>query len=187
MTILTTDRLTLRPFDDAHLAGLHAMNSQPEVMRFITGRPETLDETRAIIARVKAKWAEWGYSWWAIFERSTGQLVGAGCLQHLRRDPLQPMEIGWRLQPDCWGKGYASEAARAMAQFAFDTIGAPELVAVCHPDNAASAQVMRRLGMQYRGLERWYETDTATYVISRAEWHAAAAVRAAVAGGARHA
>lgn len=185
MTILTTARLTLRPFADEHLAGLHAMNREPEVMRFITGRPETLDETRASIERVKAKWIEWGYSWWAIFEHDSNDIIGAGCIQHLQRDAGLPMELGWRLRPEYWGKGYASEAARAMAQFAFDTTGTPELVAVCHQDNMASAQVMRRLGMSYRGIERWYDTETTVYVISRAGWQAAVAARLSQAGSAR--
>jgi len=47
MTTLATERLILRPFADAHLAGLNTLNSQPHVMRYLTGRPETLDETRA--------------------------------------------------------------------------------------------------------------------------------------------
>jgi RimJ/RimL family protein N-acetyltransferase len=174
MTILLTPRLRLEPFDDAHFDGLYAMNSQPEVMRYITGRPETEEETRAAIARVKARWAEWGYSWWAFIERATGALVGAGAIQHLNRDASAPLEIGWRLPPAQWGKGLASEAAEHMAAFAFDALKPAELLAVCDPDNTASARVMQRLGMRYRGLELWYEHDCATYVVTADEWRARA-------------
>jgi RimJ/RimL family protein N-acetyltransferase len=170
MTILTTERLRLEPFADAHLDELYAMNSDPAVMRYITGRPETREETQAAIERVKARWAEWGYSWWSIFSRESGRLIGAGAIQHLGRDKAHPLEIGWRLRPEHWHQGYASEAAQAMAAFAFDTLNATRLCAVCDPDNKASAQVMKRLGMSYQGIERWYEADCAVYAITRSDW-----------------
>lgn len=170
MTILLTERLRLEPFADAHLDGLHALNSDPAVMRYLTGRPETRDETLAGIERVKARWAEWGYSWWSFFEQDGGALIGAGCIQHLDKDRAQPLEIGWRLRQDRWGRGYASEAARRMATFAFDDLATPLLRAVCDPDNRASARVMERLGMHYCGIERWYDADCAAYEITAARW-----------------
>lgn len=172
MTILTTDRLRLEPFADEHLTGLNALGSDIEVMRYIGGRTESMEDTRAAIERVRARWAEWGYSWWAFLERDSGELVGAGCIQHLGRDASNPLEIGWRLRRDRWRRGLASEAARTMAAFAFDTLQAPLLRAVCHPENAASAQVMQRLGMRYSGIERWYDMDCLAYEISAGEWRA---------------
>jgi RimJ/RimL family protein N-acetyltransferase len=180
MTLLTTSRLRLEPFAEAHLAGLNRMNADPEVMRYLSdGRPETLDETRAVIERVMTRWREVGYSWWSLIERETGDLIGAGAIQNLRREatPLPdlacPLEIGWRLRRDRWGRGLAVEAARTMADFAFTSLNAPELLAVCHPDNAASAAVMKRLGMQEAGLQRWYGRDLLTYRIDADQWRAA--------------
>jgi len=69
MAVLATARLQLQPFDDQHYDGLRALNSDPEVMRYITGRPETAEETTAFIARVKAAWATLGYSWWAFIRQ----------------------------------------------------------------------------------------------------------------------
>lgn len=175
MTILTTDRLRLEPFADAHLDGLHEMNRDPAVMRFLTGRAETREDTAAGIERVKARWAECGYSWWAFIEHDSGQIVGAGCIQHLGRDAANPLEIGWRLRQDRWGRGLASEAARTMADWAFDHLKTPLLVAVCAVDNHASAKVMQRLGMRYRGIERWYDADDSVYEITQAEWRARSA------------
>src|ERR1043165_6900547 len=131
MTSLTTARLRLEPMTDAHLHGLFEMNRDLDVMRYITGKPDTLEDTQAMIDRVKARWAEWGYSWWTFFEIDTGEIVGAGCIQHLGRDAANPHEIGWRLRRDRWNRGYGSEAARRMAAFAFDDLRAPQLVAVC--------------------------------------------------------
>jgi RimJ/RimL family protein N-acetyltransferase len=184
MSILTTARLRLEPFADKHLADMNAMNCHPEVMRYLSGKPETLDETRAIIERVKARWLEVGYSWWSFIARETGQFVGAGCLQNLRReatplpDPDGPLEIGWRLRRDAQGRGFATEAATAIVDFAFDVRAAQELLAVCHPENTASAGVMARLGMQDQGLQRWYGREMTTYRIDAARWRANAAARA---------
>jgi RimJ/RimL family protein N-acetyltransferase len=178
MTRLTTARLRLEPFTDSHLEGLNALNADPEVMRYISGRPETLDETRVVIERVKQRWIDVGYSWWSFFDLDSGELVGAGCLQNLRRGAtLQPdldcpLEVGWRLRRDRWRLGLASEAAQAIARFAFDDLHADELYAVCDPANAASANVMKRLGMQFLGLHAWYGKDVATYRTAAEEWRA---------------
>lgn len=172
MTILTTARLRLEPIDDHHFDGLHAMNRQPEVMRYLGGEPEAPEQTRKMIEVVKGRWAQYGFSWWAFIERETGRLVGAGCIQHLGRDPANPLEIGWRMVPERWGRGLASEAAGAMADCAFDTLEAPTLTAVCLPDNKGSQRVMERLGLRYRGLEQWYEQPHAAWDMTRADWDA---------------
>lgn len=172
---LTTERLQLVPFNDEHLNGLSAINSDPEVMRYISGRSETLAETRSMIERVKSRWGRWGYSWWAFIERQSGEVVGAGCIQNLRRggaepDPDCPLEIGWRIRRDKWALGLATEAARAMAEFAFVRLRPDVLYAVCDPENGASAAVMVKLGMRYRGLEDWYARKVATYEITADAW-----------------
>ena len=183
MTLLTTARLRLEPMVDAHLDGLHAMNADPEVMRYISGEPETREDTQEMIDRVKARWADVGYSWWTFIERETGEIVGAGCLQNLRResasepDPACPLELGWRLRRDRHGRGYASEAAFAMGDWAFERFRPAELLAVCDPANTASSNVMKRLGMHDRGLQRWYDKDLATFGIGAEEWRANAATR----------
>ncbi|MDE2428832.1 MAG: GNAT family N-acetyltransferase [Burkholderiales bacterium] len=178
MTILTTKRLRLEPITDAHFEGLFAMNSDPAVMRYITGKADTREDTQAMIERVKARWLEYGFSWWSFFERESNQLIGAGCIQYLGRDPANPLEIGWRLRQDKWRQGFASEAAEVMAAFAFDHLHADQLWAVCHPENAASAHVMQKLGMQFRGVQRWYDQDTATYTMSSDDWKARSVAKA---------
>ena len=175
---LETARLRLVPCNDEHLDGLSAMNSDPQVMRYISGRAETRSETQWMIERVKGRWNRWGYSWWTFIERQSGEVVGAGCIQNLRKegtepDPHCPLEIGWRVRRDKWRQGIAIEAARAMAEFAFARLRTEVLYAICHPENKASAAVMIKLGMRYRGIEEWYCQKVASYQISAAEWSAA--------------
>ncbi len=170
MAILGTPRLRLVPMEDSHFDGLFDMNRDPEVMRYITGKPDTEQDTRDMIERVKARWLQYGFSWWSFIEQETGQIVGAGCIQYLGRDPANPHETGWRLRRDRWGRGYASEAAQAMAAWAFESLKVPYLCAVCHQDNRASSHVMEKLGMTYKGIERWYEMDCAVYGMSDQQW-----------------
>ena len=170
MTILTTSRLRLEPMNDRHFDELFEMNSDPDVMRYITGKPDTPDDTRAMIERVKARWIEFGFSWWSFIELASGKVIGAGCIQHLGRDPANPLEIGWRLRQDKWSQGFASEAAQRMAAFAFGSLHADLLCAVCDQENVGSAHVMKKLGMHYRGIEKWYEMDTAVYEMSGSDW-----------------
>lgn len=175
MTTLITPRLRLEPLDDHHFDALHRLNRDPVVMRYITGRPDTPEDTRSMIDRVKARWAEFGYSWWGFIRQADGELLGCGCIQHLGRDPAGPLETGWRLRQDAWGHGYASEAARHMVGWAFATLQPERICAVCQPENTPSSTVMERLGMTFTGVGRWYDMDCKRYDITAAQWAASEA------------
>jgi RimJ/RimL family protein N-acetyltransferase len=173
MTILETARLRLEPMADLHLDGLYAMNRDPDVMRYITGQPETRKATLAMIRRVERRWETWGFGWWSLFEKQSGQLIGAAGIQYLGLDPANRHEIGWRLRRDKWGQGFASEAARRIASFAFDQLGAPVLCAICHPDNLDSSRLMQKLGMVYQGQEEWHGAMVSVHQVTADEWRAA--------------
>jgi len=163
MATLETPRLTLVPLSDEHLLGLAEINGDPEVMRYIgSGLPFSLAESQAMIERVKVRWREQGYSWWAMLRKSDGLMVGGATLQPLAAVSGAEMEIGWRLRRDCWGQGYASEAAGRILEHAQER-GITRLIAVAQPGNQASISVMRRIGMQFRGLETHYNATCATW------------------------
>jgi RimJ/RimL family protein N-acetyltransferase len=164
--IITTERLRLVPFAPAHAAGLHKMNSDPEVMRYL-GDPQSLEEVDASILRQQDKWAQHGFGWWSVFERESGDLVGAACLQHLGHVETNPLEIGWRLLPSAQGKGYATEAGQAAMDYGFNVIGETYLTAVTDLENKASARVMERLGMRYIGIQTHYDVPCVTYEIHK--------------------
>lgn len=165
--ILNTGRLRLEPCSDRHYHGLRAVNSDPEVMRYIGGVPQTAEETRAWIGRAEARWRELGYAWWVMTLAGSDTVIGACCLQHIENDPAQELEMGWRLLPSHWGRGYATEAAQAMLHFGFRTLAVPRLYSIADPRNTASIRVMQRLGMRSLGLRHHYGHDCATYVIER--------------------
>lgn len=168
MSILHTARLRLEPMADSHLAGLHAMNADPEVMRYITGRPDTLEDTRAMLARVRARWDSLGFGWWTLLDPDSGAVLGAAGVNHLDHDPAQPHEIGWRLRRERWGQGLATEAAQAVLGHVFETLDAPLACAIRHPDNLGSLRVMEKLGMRPAGMHG----PSVLHELSRAEWRA---------------
>ncbi|WP_166417797.1 GNAT family N-acetyltransferase [Cochlodiniinecator piscidefendens] len=160
---VVTQRLVLEPFAPKHLKGLHALDRDPDVMRFL-GPLKTLQETEASITRVSERWKQLGYAWWALVERKSDAIIGAACVQNTANVPGAPLEIGWRLATAAQGKGYATEAGQAAMDFAFESLDAEYVIAVADQRNIASHKVMQRLGMTYRGIETHYDEYLTTYV-----------------------
>ena len=147
--IYQTERLAVRRLTDDDGAALYEMHRHDEVMRWLDRTLSTgpADE----LARL-ARWRVWetgGFGFFAITLRESGALVGVQVLKPF--DDLPHIDLGWRLHPDHWGNGYATESARGAIGYAFGTLGLDELAATTLPDNARSRAVMERLGMAYAG------------------------------------
>jgi ribosomal-protein-alanine N-acetyltransferase len=145
---LTTPRLILRPWRDDDLPAYAAMNADPRVMQFFQ-KTWTPQESAATLGRVRAHFDRHGFGKWAVEAPGVAPLVGLVGLAVPDYDlPFNPcVEIGWRLAAEVWGRGYATEAARAALDFAFRELRVPEVVAFTVPANARSRAVMERLGM----------------------------------------
>ncbi len=145
---LETARLRLRPPVEADLDGWAALMADDVAARFIGG-PQPRAMAWRIMAVHAGSWALRGFGMFSVIERETGCWLG-------RIGPNFPEgwpgpEIGWALRREAWGRGYATEAAVATAQWAFDSLGWSEMVHVIAPGNDASAAVARRLGSLNRG------------------------------------
>lgn len=146
--MITTERLKLRQWRAEDAAPFAALNADPEVMRYF---PSTLTraDSDAMAARIRARIAQRGWGFFAVERIEDGAMLGFVGLECPRPDvPLSPcVEIGWRLATAYWGRGYATEAARAALAFAFNRLLLSEVVAFTVPDNRRSQAVMARLGM----------------------------------------
>jgi len=144
-----TPRLLLRPFAPTDVAIVHAIYSDPEVMRYVaTGHMTDIAQTRRLVDDYTDHQRQHGYSFWAVIEQSSGALIGdAG----LYRTPVGEVELGYTLGRAWWGRGYATEAARTWLRFAFETLGLEEVVALAEPANTASLHVLEKLGMRRSG------------------------------------
>jgi RimJ/RimL family protein N-acetyltransferase len=151
--VIETERLVLRRWQDRDLEPFAELNADPEVMRYIgTGRPLTRDESDAFVGRIEAGFEEHGFGLWCAEPRDgTTPCIGFTglAIPAFLPEVMPAVEIGWRLARSWWGKGIATEAAAAVAAYAFDVIGLDELVSIRHLDNVASGRVMEKIGMTH--------------------------------------
>jgi RimJ/RimL family protein N-acetyltransferase len=143
-----TERSLLRPWRAGDLEPFARFNADPEVMEHFEA-PLTRAESDASAARFSDHVNAHGYGFWAVEVPGVAEFIGfVGLLPvEFVADFTPAVEIGWRLGRPYWGYGYASEAARAAAQFGFDMLGLGEIVAYTVPANIRSRAVMTRIGM----------------------------------------
>jgi RimJ/RimL family protein N-acetyltransferase len=143
-------RLVLRPFAASDLDAFAAPNADPHVREFF---PSVLNraESDASAAMYMKHWERHGFGRWTIEVPGVTAFAGVvGPMYVPFEAPFTPaVEVGWRLDRAHWGRGYATEAARAACEFCFDQLGLTEIVAFTVPNNARSRQVMERLGMTH--------------------------------------
>jgi RimJ/RimL family protein N-acetyltransferase len=152
MPVIHTERLLLRPFEERDLDEYAAIVADPEVNRYLGSEP--MDRSRAWLSMATFLGHERlrGWSNNAVVEKATGGLLGRCGLWQPEGWP--GLEVGWALGRFAWGQGFATEAARAWRDWAFDVLGAAELVSVIHQENSRSVAVAERIGHSFiRRLE----------------------------------
>ncbi len=146
-----TARLYLRRFQPDDLDRLERVFAKPEVWQFPYGRGLTRSETEAFLNAQIAGWRTNGFGCWLAIERESGRVVGylGLSIPTLLPEVLPAVEVGWRLDPDVWGKGYATEGASAALRQGFERLGLGEICSIPQTGNPASSRVCERLGMRW--------------------------------------
>ncbi len=151
--MLYTDRLVLREWTEEDIAPFAAINADPRVREFFS-KLLSPDESRAEVRQFQDGLARDGFGLFASELRSDGTFIGFVGIQTMTFSipqlPEPAVEIGWRLGSDWWGQGYATEAARAVSDYAFGVIELPRLVSITVPANLRSRHVMEKVGMLRR-------------------------------------
>ena len=175
--IAQTVRLELREFQKTDLMQVHKYASDPQVVRFMSWGPNTKEETSKFIQRSISHQKEKprvNYSL-AIVLRDKNELIGACGIYESNVENLEGW-IGYCLNRQFWGQGYATETAQALLDFGFAKLKLHRIFATCDPANTASAHVMQKIGMQYEGHLRenlnWKGSwrDSLLYAIIDREW-----------------
>ncbi len=147
---LQTDRLLLRRWRDSDRLPFQAMNADPRVMEFM---PSLLSaaESNALVDRAQAHLDRHGFGPFAVELLQDHSFIGFIGLSTPNFDaPFMPaVEVGWRLAFDSWGRGMATEGARAVIRYAFSELGIDSLVSFTVPDNLRSRRVMEKIGMTH--------------------------------------
>ncbi|ROH91054.1 N-acetyltransferase [Stagnimonas aquatica] len=159
---LRSARLQLRRFELADLPLLQRLNSDPEVMRYLGG-PEAPEDTRTMLeGRILSYYQEQpGLGVWASIERHSGACIGFHLLNHIRGESL--IQVGYRLFPQYWGSGYATEMSVALLRYGYTQLGLPSLCAITHPDNAGSQRVLLKSGLERQGERAFSHPSYAPY------------------------
>jgi len=141
------------------------MGSDAEFVRYLQGRPWTIDDAIRMISTCRAVQDSIGATLWALEGRDDGELVGYSGLGQTNAACVRAdlIEIGWGIERSRWGQGLATEAAIEVLALARRLFGSWRLIAKCHADNVASERVMNRVGLRRAGRVRYLEHPTLVY------------------------
>jgi ribosomal-protein-alanine N-acetyltransferase len=147
-----TPRLLLRRYTRNDLDALDQLNSNPEVMRYLGGVASREDTRQMLDERILAYYDQHpGLGVWATIERDSGAHLGFHLLNHIRGESY--IQIGYRLFPQYWGRGYATEMTIALLRYGYTALALPRITAITALDNRGSQHVLLKSGL-LRGADR---------------------------------
>jgi RimJ/RimL family protein N-acetyltransferase len=165
--ILETERLLLREFDESDAEPFHLFLSDPAVIRYTGdpdgGSPGVEHSLTVLRSRTLADYRTHGYGRWAVVLKANGEVIGFAGLKYLA--DAQEVDIGYRLLPDHWGRGLATEACRAILDYGRTRLGLERIIAFVHPENVASVRVLEKLGLTPDGQVEYHGRCWARYVL----------------------
>lgn len=169
MFLLKTERLLLRQFQPLDAEAMYDIFCDKEVMRFSNGVQTKGWVDNWVNIKVVHYYQTWGYSPYAVVENRTQEVIGyCGLLFFPDIDGQPETEIGYRLSKQAWGQGYATEAARAIRDYALHTLNVKRLVALIDPANIGSIHVAEKIDMHYEKdiMREGYTHPDHVYVVT---------------------
>ena len=165
--ILETERLYLRRLEQSDYSDLCKMLQDEEVM-YAYEHAFSDEEVQEWLDRQLKRYEEYGFGLWAVILKETGELIGQCGLTMQDCKGKQVLEIGYLFQKDYWHKGYATEAAIACKQYAFETLKAKEVFSIIRDNNIPSQNVAKRNGMKVvdQFVKHYYGMDMPHLVFS---------------------
>jgi len=168
-TSFESDRLLFRELQPSDDAALFALDSDPDVVKYVGVKPiDDIEQTREIIKNIRQQYIDYGIGRWAVVLKETGEVIGwAGLkfIKHLNGFDNN-YDLGYRFQKGHWGKGYGFESAKAWIDFGFNEMKLERISAYVDVDNTASVRILEKCGLQFvnRFLDEgdvcaWYEIN----------------------------
>lgn len=151
----TTDRLIARELIESDIPQMFRLHSNFEVMKYIHAIEKTIDETRLTYDRMmKYHSQKEGMGLWSVFLKESDTYIGWVILKPL--DNTSDIEIGYRFLPGYWGFGYATEISKEVCKYGFQKLKLDKIVGITHPENIASQNVLKKLGLNFIKTSRYY-------------------------------
>jgi RimJ/RimL family protein N-acetyltransferase len=165
--MIETERLLLRMFRPEDLDDLASLFRDPDVLKYVgDGKPVNREEAEKALKSIIKHWETHGFGRWVVHDNKTQAFIGFGGLRSLSGTP----EVVYHLAKVHWGKGLATELARASLRFGFEEHQFDRIVAVAKPQNTASIHVMEKLGMRFEMNTSYYNIDVVQYAINREDF-----------------
>lgn len=142
---LETKRLILRPMLETDFDALHLIFTDPNVMAAFHHDPFTREQMQRWLQRNLDHQDQYGYGLFSVILKEKGELIGDCCLEQM--DDMNAVELGYDFRSDFWNQGYATEAACAVRDYAFEVLRLPELISLIRVGNLASQRVAEKVGM----------------------------------------
>jgi RimJ/RimL family protein N-acetyltransferase len=154
MTVLTTERLSLRQFSVDDSGFMLRLLNEPSFLKNIGDKGvRTLADARSyLLDGAIASYAKFGFGAWMVENQESGTPMGMCGL--LKRDALEDFDIGYAFLPEFWSRGYALEAASGVLSYARDTLGLERVAAITQVDNESSIRLLKKLGFAFEGFIR---------------------------------
>ena len=144
---LETERLILRPMSATDINALHLIFTDPEVMASFGGELFTRKQMMAWLGRNLDHQNQYGYGLFSVILKESGELIGDCGLEQMEVEGIQVAELGYDFRSDYWNQGFATEAACAVRDYAFDILQLPQLISLIRVGNLASKRVAEKVGM----------------------------------------
>lgn len=167
---IETARLILRTYLPEDADALFTIWSDPDLASYFPATYRERDETQRLefVAKTHYLWRTRLFSQWGITSKSDGKLIGYCGLQQL--GGTADVELYYGLTRDLWGRGLATEAARAATRYGFETLNLPRMTALTFPQNFVSQKVLQKLGFEPGGLKTFYEVEVMYFEILRQKY-----------------
>jgi [ribosomal protein S5]-alanine N-acetyltransferase len=172
--MIETERLILRemlPTDDE---ALFEMDSNPEVHKYLGQNPVTdIEQVRSYIAAIRKQYVDHGIGRWTAVEKSSGNIVGWAGLKFItevENNRTRFHDIGYRLNQKYWGKGYATESAKAALRYGFEMLQLAEIIGSANVNNTQSRRALEKCGLTFVEQFYWKDIHCDWLRITREEW-----------------
>ena len=147
-----TERLILREILPEDVESIFLLDSDPEVHRYLGNNPiHTMEEAAKTIEFIRRQYAEYGIGRWAVISKDTNEFVGWSGLKFITEETnnhIDYYDLGYRFIRKYWGKGYATETAKASLSYAFQSLGLSKVFAIVDVENMASEKVLKKVGFE---------------------------------------
>ncbi len=174
MFLLETQNCLLRELRESDAESMFRMDTDPLVMQFLGGvKVENVEKSQSIIRMVQEQYTTNGYGRWAVIEKETNTFMGWAGLKRVFGETYYPephTDLGYRLIPKFWGKGFATELALACRDWGFRVAGIEALYAATHQNNLASQRIIQKTGLSLEGTFEYEGAPQYWYSLSREKW-----------------